>query len=85
MSHRPQYELPASQLLPSSSGLVLLNPYSGAETLTEGMDWEAEQGQAAFWAVVGPRDQVEEGKGFFERKPDPEEEEEEEGDGLGPE
>lgn len=48
--------------------MVVLDPYSGGEQLTEGLDWEAEQGEAAFWAVKGGKEKVEEGMGFFERK-----------------
>jgi hypothetical protein len=31
--------------------LVVLNPYAGPHTLTEGLDWEAREGQRAFEAV----------------------------------
>lgn len=50
-----------------SPAIVLLNPYPGSETLTEGLDWEAEQGEKAFWAVMGGQDDVEDGRGFFDR------------------
>jgi hypothetical protein len=49
--------------------IVMLDPYSGLEVLTEGLDWEAEQGEKAFWAVVGSRE-VEDGKGFFDKVED---------------
>jgi hypothetical protein len=47
----------------------MLEPYSGLEVLTEGLDWEAEQGEKAFWSVVGSRE-VEDGKGFFDKVED---------------
>lgn len=59
-----------------SSPLVILEPYSGSQTATEGMDWEASQGEAAFWAVVGQRDNVEEGEGFFDKTEADEQDEE---------
>jgi hypothetical protein len=46
---------------------VVLEPYSGLEIITEGLDWEAEQGEKAFWRVMGGKDSVEEGKGFFDK------------------
>lgn len=51
----------------TSSPIVLLNPYAGSMTLTEGLDWEAEQGEKAFWAVMGGQENIEDGKGFFDR------------------
>jgi hypothetical protein len=39
------------------------------EVLTEGLDWEAEQGEKAFWKVMGDGE-VEEGKGFFDKVED---------------
>ena len=60
-----------SQPTPTSSAITVLEPYHGAELLTEGLDWEAEQGEKAFWAVIGGREtDLEEGKGFFDRKAD---------------
>jgi hypothetical protein len=56
---------------------VVLDPYSGLEVLTEGLDWEAEQGEKAFWSVMGSRE-VEDGKGFFDKVEDEGEEEEHE-------
>jgi len=47
----------------------MLEPYGGLDVLTEGLDWEAEQGEKAFWAVVGDGE-VEDGKGFFDRVED---------------
>lgn len=52
-----------------SSPVVLLDPYSGLEVLTEGLDWEAEQGEKAFWSVMG-KEEVEDGKGFFDKVED---------------
>jgi hypothetical protein len=50
---------------------VLLDPYSGLEVLTEGLDWEAEQGEKAFWKVMGTSNgEVEDGKGFFDKVED---------------
>jgi hypothetical protein len=40
------------------------------EILTEGLDWEAEQGEKAFWSVMGSKGEVEEGKGFFDKVED---------------
>ena len=48
---------------------MILETYSGMEVLTEGLDWEAEQGEKAFWAVVGNWE-VEDGKGFFDKVED---------------
>lgn len=45
--------------------MVVLNPYSDLEILTEGLDWEAEQGEKAFWKVMG--EGVENGIGFFDK------------------
>jgi len=53
----------------TKSPIVMLEPYSGLEVLTEGLDWEAEQGEKAFWAVVGSGE-VEDGKGFFDKVED---------------
>ena len=47
----------------------MLEPYGGLDVLTEGLDWEAEQGEKAFWAVVGSGE-VEDGKGFFDKVED---------------
>lgn len=51
---------------------MVLRPYEGGERLTEGLDWEAEQGEAAFWAVMGgrpaPGTEAEPGSGFFEKE-----------------
>jgi len=44
-------------------------PYSGLEVLTEGLDWEAEQGEKAFWSVMG-HVELEDGKGFFDKVED---------------
>lgn len=48
---------------------MILETYRGMEVLTEGLDWEAEQGEKAFWAVVGNAE-VEDGKGFFDKVED---------------
>ena len=53
----------------TKSPIVMLEPYGGLDVLTEGLDWEAEQGEKAFWAVVGDGE-VEDGKGFFDRVED---------------
>ena len=48
---------------------VVIEPYSGSETMTEGLDWDAEQGAKAFWRIMGEPDGVlQEGawRGFFE-------------------
>ena len=44
--------------------MVLLNPYSGDQQLTEGLDWEAEQGRAAYGTIMGTAEHV---KVFFEK------------------
>jgi hypothetical protein len=55
----------------AASPVVLLDPYSGLEVLTEGLDWEAEQGEKAFWKVMGTSNgEVEDGKGFFDKVED---------------
>ncbi|WVQ79147.1 hypothetical protein IAT38_001243 [Cryptococcus sp. DSM 104549] len=56
-SSRPSAS-PSSQ----SPHVVVLAPYSGRELLTEGLDWEAKQGEDAYYSVVG-RD----GQEFFEK------------------
>ena len=50
-------------------GVVLVQPYSGQHMLTEGLDWEAEQDEKAFRAVLP--------EGEFFPKPEGEEDEEE--------
>lgn len=50
-------------------GVVLVQPYSGRHMLTEGLDWEAEQGEKAFRAVLP--------EGEFFPKPEGEEDEDE--------
>lgn len=57
----------STPLTSSSPVLVVLSPYAGSNTLTEGLDWEAEQGEKAFWEIMGPKDDVEEGNGFFDK------------------
>jgi len=59
---------PASTDKTASPGVVL-EPYSGLEVLTEGLDWEAEQGEKAFWSVMGDAE-LEDGKGFFDKVED---------------
>jgi len=46
---------------------VVLSPYAGTEELTEGLDWEAQQGRKAFEAVVGSGENALE---FFEKSED---------------
>jgi hypothetical protein len=77
LSHRPR--LPSTS---RSAGVTLLEPYHDDELLTEGLDWEAQQGEKAFWAVMGGRGEVEveEGKGFFDRKVEEGEDPEDDGD-----
>ncbi|WWC96996.1 hypothetical protein V866_003873 [Kwoniella sp. B9012] len=55
---------PSSASIPASVSdkIIVLKPYAGSELLTEGLDWEAKQGKAAYHAVIG-----EGGKGFFEK------------------
>lgn len=57
----------------TNGALVELQSYSGSHVLTEGLDWEAEQAQKAFNAVVGEGEE----QGFFEKAEDDEEEDEE--------
>jgi hypothetical protein len=47
--------------------VVVLSPYAGTEELTEGLDWEAQQGRKAFEAVVGSGENALE---FFEKSED---------------
>lgn len=56
--------------------VVELTPYSGPHTLTEGLDWEAEQARKAFTAVVGEKE-GQEGNIFFERQEDEEQDDDE--------
>lgn len=51
------------------SPLVVLRPYAGAHSLTEGLDWEASEGERVFHIIS---DRV-----FFEKSQEAEEEEEE--------
>lgn len=51
--------------------MVLLSSYFGLDSLTEGLDWEAEQGRKAYSAVMGIE---EEEKEFFEKAAQDEEE-----------
>jgi hypothetical protein len=44
--------------------MVILRPYDGTELLTEGLDWEAEQGQSAYWNVMGREEGV---RDYFEK------------------
>lgn len=46
LAHRPE----APTEVPD--GVVLVEPYAGSHMLTEGLDWEAEQGERAFRAVL---------------------------------
>ncbi|RXK40446.1 hypothetical protein M231_02279 [Tremella mesenterica] len=69
-SHRPKYDIPAEKLLPSDKNIVLLRPCESLD-MTEGMDWEAKQAEAAFWQVVGKDGQV----GYFEKTEEGEESE----------
>ena len=64
--------------LPASTvpGIVVLQPYAGSEEMTEGLDWEAEQGKAAYMTIMGEGEGV---KDFFEKD---EEEGGEEGNDL---
>ncbi len=55
----------------------VLDGYQGAGTLTEGLDWEAEQGRKA-WEAVMRGDEAEEGAGWWEGMG----EEEEEGEAM---
>lgn len=50
-------------------GVVLVEPYNGQHMLTEGLDWEAEQGEKAFRAVMP--------EGEFFPKPEGDEDDEE--------
>ncbi|WVQ64875.1 uncharacterized protein L199_003044 [Kwoniella botswanensis] len=55
---------PSSTSIPVSVSdkIIVLKPYAGSELITEGLDWEAKQGELAYHAVMG-----EGGKGFFEK------------------
>lgn len=63
----------------SDSPVIGLIPYAGCEGLTEGLDWEAEQGRKAFEAIMGVGEGV---KGFFEKNENEGEEGEEDADEL---
>lgn len=62
--------------------MTVLEPYCSPELLTEGLDWEAEQGEKAFWAVMAGREagDVTERQGFFDKDTDAGEDLVEEGD-----
>lgn len=64
---------PAASEETGASPLVILEPYAGPHLLTEGLDWEAAQGERAFTAVAGDDEH-----GFFEKAED--EDDEEDGD-----
>jgi hypothetical protein len=56
----------------SPPGVTVVKPYTAhGKALVEGLDWEAEQGEAAFWSVMGGKpvlgEEVE-GQGFFEKE-----------------
>jgi hypothetical protein len=56
----------------SPPGVTVVKPYTAhGKVLVEGLDWEAEQGEAAFWSVMGGKpvlgEEVE-GQGFFEKE-----------------
>lgn len=66
-----------------SGKVIIIEPYSQEERLTEGLDWEAEQGEKAFWAVMG--EQATWGpdvKGWWQKEKADEAEEEGEDDGI---
>ncbi|WWC68661.1 uncharacterized protein I206_102593 [Kwoniella pini CBS 10737] len=67
-SSRPSSDSTLSSI---SDSIVKLKPYGGKELLTEGLDWEAQQGEEAFYAVMGRSECV---KGFFEKDISEEEE-----------
>ncbi|WWC60275.1 uncharacterized protein I303_102843 [Kwoniella dejecticola CBS 10117] len=60
-----------AQYTAQSDKVVVLSPYGGKETLTEGLDWEALQGEEAYHAIMGRGDGT---KGFFEKDVSEEEE-----------
>lgn len=69
-SESPQY---------AAGRVVVVESYSQGESITEGLDWEAEQGEKAFWAVMGDKDKLEAGvKGWWEKDGEVEEGEGEE-------
>ncbi|ODN76789.1 hypothetical protein L202_05390 [Cryptococcus amylolentus CBS 6039] len=67
LSERPTFEAyytcsrKSAQETASTPHAVVLRPYPGKELLTEGLDWEAQEGERVFYEVMG-RD----GKTFFE-------------------
>lgn len=66
LAHRPEAPTEAPAEVPDA--VVLVEPYAGSHMLTEGLDWEAEQGERAFRAVLPD--------GEFFPKPEGEEDEE---------
>ncbi|WWC87849.1 uncharacterized protein L201_002746 [Kwoniella dendrophila CBS 6074] len=58
-----------SDIPESSDSIIILKPYAGDELLTEGLDWEAKQGEEAYYKVIGK-----DGKQFFEKDATEEEE-----------
>ncbi|KAK4688078.1 Rab proteins geranylgeranyltransferase component A, partial [Tremellales sp. Uapishka_1] len=63
-SYHFAHRMSSSPVSPSK-GIIVLDPYHGTEQLTEGLDWESEQGEKAFWGVMGDRESLGEGKGYF--------------------
>ena len=64
LEHRP-----TARQASTASAVTVIDPYHGNEMLTEGLDWEAEQGEKAFYAVMGESEAASNqgGIGFFEK------------------
>ncbi|WWD16550.1 hypothetical protein CI109_100977 [Kwoniella shandongensis] len=71
LSHRSSAASSNSEPNPTSP-VIVLRPYGDAELLTEGLDWEAKEGERAYYAIMG--EGTEEGRGFFEKGESEEEE-----------
>jgi len=80
--HLTHHQLPVDSPSGSSaaSPVVVLAPYAGTEGLTEGLDWEADQGRRAYEKIMENGQGIKE---FFEKGEEDEGEEgPEEGDEL---
>ncbi|OCF44472.1 rab escort protein [Kwoniella heveanensis CBS 569] len=76
LSHRPSTPPSASPSAASAlpEKVIVLSPYGGDNLLTEGLDYEAEQGERAFHRVVRQMGEEIGGKQFFEKEVSEEEE-----------
>ena len=72
LTHRPYFASEAEAGSPTSP-VALIQPYAGFGSLTEGLDWEAEQGKKAYELIMGVGPGI---RLFFEKEEGEGEEEE---------